>query len=137
MPSKRVNEEEEPRLPSPHKSFQLDPDAPWGGFINVKLDDTQKAAFEKWWEANPDYSAQILSELLPAGIKVTLAYDGDNDSWLCSFTGRLVRESNERFVTTTRAGSLVEVIALACWKHVYVVRGIYKKYSNNNKPLWG
>lgn len=118
-------------------SYRLDDKAEWGGFINVRLSDEQKADFSAWWEENVNQSAQILEELICAGIKATLAYDPDNDTWLCSFTGRLVSDSDERFVTTTRAGNMPEVIALACWKHVYVQRGVYKRYSNNNKPLWG
>jgi len=138
MPSKNMPKQTEfERDVLPHRDFRLDENAPWGGFINVRLDDEQKEQFHAWYDANPNFSAQILSELLPAGIKVTLAYDWENDSWLCSFTGRLVSESAERFVTTTRAGSMPEVIALACWKHVYVQRGFYKRYSNNNKPTWG
>lgn len=132
-----------PPKPQPHKhdftpySYRLAEAAAWGGFLNVRLDDQQKADFSVWWDENVNLSAQILEELLAAGIKVTLAYDAGNDSWLCSLTGRLVSDSDERFVTTTRAASMAEVIALACYKHVYIQRGVYKRYSNNNKPLWG
>lgn len=134
-----------PKVPKPKPeaqnytqyTFHLLEGAEWGGFINVRVDDQQKLDFSSWYEENVNVSAQILEELLAAGMKVTLAYDAENDSWLCSFTGRLVADSPDRFVTTTRAGSMAEVIALACYKHVYIVRGVYKRYSNNNKPLWG
>jgi len=121
----------------PQRSFFLKDDATWGGFINIRLDENDKLAFNAWWEQSEQYTSLILEELVSSGIKVTLAFDPENTAWLCSFTGRLVSDSDERFVTTTRAGGLSEVIALACYKHVYVVRGVYKRYSNNNKPLWG
>jgi len=133
-----------PQKPKPESenftpySYKLPDDAKWGGFINVRLNDDDKLAFSTWWEENVNVSAQILEELLGAGIKVTLAYDSDNDSWLCSLTGRLVAEFNDRYVTTTRAASMAEVIALACWKHVYVCRGVYHPYVNERKkPQWG
>jgi len=138
MASKALPPEETPNRPGTDQySYRLSDNAAWGGFINVKIDEQQKERFTEWYEGERNASAQILEELLIAGIKVTLAYDTDNDSWLCSFTGRLVGDSDDRFVTTTRAGSMPEVIALACFKHVYIQHGVYAKYSNNNKPLWG
>jgi len=137
MPPKNAPKPKTAAIDMNYHTFHLLEGAEWGGFINVRLDDSEKLLFSVWYEENPNVSAQILEELLGAGMKVTLAYDHDNDSWLCSFTGRLVEGDSSRYVTTTRAGSMGEVIALACYKHVYVVKGVYKKYSNSNKPLWG
>lgn len=121
---------------TPH-SFALPEKAEWGGFINVHVDDQAKLDFSTWYEENVNVSAQILEELLGAGMKVTLAYDHENDCWLCSFTGKLLAESDQRFVTTTRAGSMAEVIALACYKHVYICRGVYQRYASGIKRQWG
>lgn len=138
MPPKSYSPKaEQERDMLPQRLFFLKDDAAWGGFINIRLDEDDKTAFTEWWESSEHSPSLVLEELVSCGIKVTLAFDPENTAWLCSFTGRLVLDSDERFVTTTRAGSMSEVIALAVYKHVYVVRGVYKKYSNNNKPLWG
>jgi len=138
MPPKSKSPESEfERDMLPQRSFFLEEKAEWGGFINVRVDDQERLLFEEWYENNPQLPALILQELVSCGVKVTLAYDPENAAWLCSFTGRLVSERADRYVTTSRAGSMPEVIALACWKHVYLVRGLYHPYSNSKKPLWG
>lgn len=123
--------------PTDRHTYHLTEGAEWGGFINVPVDEQQKAEFYAWYEGDHSAWWLIMEELLGAGIKVSLAYDGDNDSWICSLTGALVDGYAERFVTTTRAGSLGEVQALACYKHVFVVKGVYRMYNGKKKPLWG
>lgn len=137
----RVN----PRKPSPEKahfqphSFRLGDDAQWGGFVNIRLSDDDKANFSAWYGENAAQSGVILDELLAAGMKVSLSYDMANACYICSFTGRLMSFSDERFVMTTRAGTLNEVLALACWKHVCLVKGDYDRwlYKPSQAPNWG
>jgi len=138
MPPKAMNRRAEfERDMLPQRDYSLAENALWGGFINVRVDESQKAEFNAWHEANPDFVPLILSEMIECGMKVTLSYDAENVVWICSFTGRLVVERPERYVTTSRAGSMAEVIALACWKHVYLRRGLYNPYEKGAVPAWG
>lgn len=123
----------------PATGFHLDKDAKWGGFINIRMTDEQKLAFSSWYEDNLNVASQILDELLGAGMKVGFSYDAENQCYICTFTGKLLVSSDERYCVTTRAGTLVEVIALAVWKHVYLARGDYGGYKakTGNFANWG
>lgn len=121
------------------RTFHLAEGAEWGGFINIKLSEEQKEAFHAWHAGAGNEPALILDELLGAGMKVTLAYDRENECYICSYTGKLATFSSERFVTTTRAGTMSEVIALAVYKHAYIARGVYDDfmYTSKKAPNWG
>lgn len=118
--------------------FWLASDAPWGGFINVKVDDEQKEEFHLWCAENPDEGWRILDDLLGKGMKVGLSWDMENECYILTFTGALVANSTERYCTTNRAGTLGEVVALSSWKHSVLVAGNYGDLKANGRMRnWG
>lgn len=140
MPAKRS-----PRKPKPedtqrqNRTYHLDSDADWGGFINIRLTDDQKLEFSTWYEENVNQGGFILDDLLGQGMKVGFSYDDENQCYICTFTGALVRDSAERWCMTTRASTFAEVIALSCWKHVHLAHGEYGGFApkRGNFPNWG
>lgn len=114
-------------------------DAAWGGFINIRLSDTDKEQFSVWWASNPSEGGRILDDLVGAGVKFGLSYDAPNQCYVATITGALVEGSNERYCVTTRAGSLVEVVALMAWKHAILAKGDYGSFRPSNGKLmnWG
>jgi len=125
-------------LPSVGK-YYVDPKAPWGGFINIRVDDSQAAEFEKWW---PDYRQEVwrsFDDLLGAGMKVSFAYDEENECYICSFTGKGWEASTSRWCMTTRAGTLDESLALAMFKHFVLADGDWGDYlpKTGKKKQWG
>jgi len=120
-------------------AYHSEPDAPWGGYINIRLEEAQKSAFFDWYAENAGQAPQILDTLLGDGMKVGLSYDRENECYITTFTGRLVGGSDARYCCTTRGGRLEEVLALACWKHVYVARGDYGNFRPRSGKLdnWG
>ena len=118
--------------------YFLDGDARWGGFINVKLDDEQKERFVLWRDSSPSEGFVLFNSIVDEGMRCTLTYDGTNESYTCSFTGKLVSNSNERYCVTSRAGTMYDVMALAAWKHSILLEGSYDNlYSNGRQADWG
>lgn len=113
-------------------------DAPWGGFINVRVDDEQKADYEVWLGEHPNECWVMLEDLLGEGMKVGFAYDRENECFILTFTGALVKGSTERYCLTTRAGTFGDVVALATWKHFQLLKEEYGSLkANGRKMSWG
>lgn len=109
--------------------YLLDNEAPWGGFINIRLEDEQKAEFFAWYEENKPNVAPYFEEMLGAGIKASISYDADHECYVMALTGALMGSTpGSRFCSSSRAASLSEVTALSVWKHVVLARGDYGNY---------
>lgn len=140
MPRKRSST---PSLDTPEKSVQqgiywLDNDAPWGGFINVSVNDAEKTAFHEWYDENTENVNPMLDELLAEGMKYGVAYDRENECYIVTFTGGLVEKANLRCCVTSRAGTWADCNALAVWKHFILCAGNYGDLlSTGRKRSWG
>lgn len=119
--------------------YWLGNEAVWGGFINIRLDDEQKSSFHAWFEDNAASVAGYVDDVLAEGMKVGLAYDRENQCYIATFTGALVSNSNERYVATSRAGTLNECLGLAVWKHFFVAQGDYGNFKPKTSTMmsWG
>lgn len=119
--------------------YWLPNEAAWGGFINIRLDDEQKSSFLAWFEDNSSTVSGYVDDVLAEGMKVSLAYDRENQCYIATFTGALVSGSNERYVATSRAGTLNECLGLAVWKHFYLADGDYGNFKPKNSTMmsWG
>lgn len=132
-----------PAIPNPTKpieqTYAVEPDAGWGGFINVRLGDEDHDRFSQWWSDHAVEVQGMFEDALGAGLKITFAYDAENQCFVCSWTGRLVSASKDRFCVTSRAGTLNEALALSVWKHVAYAHGDYSDYSPKERQLrlWG
>ncbi len=122
------------------QQYHLDSDAPWGGFINMRLDDDQRAEFYSWLEANTAHYPAAFDDMLGAGCKISFAYDYEHQCYICTVMGALVGSAPaDRFASTSRAGTLNEVIALTVWKHVELTGGDYGNYRPKDSQFmsWG
>lgn len=119
--------------------YWLPNDAKWGGFLNLRLSDEQKAEFYARWEDDRSFWWPVIDDLCGFGAKVAVTYDGENQCYICTITGALVLGSNERYCTTTRAGTLDEVFALAAWKHELAPNGDYADFKPKSGTFkqWG
>lgn len=114
--------------------------AEWGGFINIRLSDEQKKDFFKWHGENSVGAGALLDDLVGAGAKVTLSFDCLNECYIASVTGALLADSpSVRFVSTSRASTMTEVVALTVWKHFFLVSGDYGSYRPRDMSYmsWG
>jgi len=120
-------------------SYLTDEGALWGGFINIRLSDEQKAAYHEWANHNDGDVPGLFVDLLGYGMKIGFSYDGENQCFVCTLTGRLCQSLPDRFVMTTRAGTYFDVLCLAVWKHYFLARGDYDNFQprGGNFPVWG
>jgi len=120
-------------------SYTTTDDAEWGGFINIRLSDEQKAAYHLWATQSDGEVPNLFNDLLGWGMRVGFSYDRENECFICTLTGRLCQSSESRFVMTTRAGTFNEVLCLAMWKHYILARGDYDSFMprKGNFPVWG
>jgi hypothetical protein len=110
--------------------YLLPNESPWGGFINIRLDDAQKDEFFAWHEGNLQHVPAYFDEMLAAGIKASFSYDALNQCFVLAVTGALVNANPKaRYCSTSRASSVFEVTSLTVWKHVVLARGDYGSYK--------
>lgn len=132
-----------PSLDTPDKTikqgkFWLSNDAPWGGFINVSLTDSDKEEFESWLVEHAAEVPSMLDDLLGEGMKYGCAYDRENQCYIATLTGALIEKSNVRCCVTSRAGTWREADALTVWKHYILCAGDYGDlYASGRKRNWG
>lgn len=119
-------------LPS-NQPYLLPSDAPWGGFINIRLSEEQHEEFFAWDEENADHVSGYFEEMLGAGIKASFSYDAHNQCFILAVTGALMGSTPlSRFCSSSRAGTLPQVISLTVWKHVVLAHGDYGNYRPKN-----
>lgn len=129
MPPRKKSEPKQPEPENVRQPYLLDSDAPWGGFVNIRLTDDQHDEFFSWEEANREFVSGYFDEMLGAGIKASFSYDASNECYILAVTGALMGSTpGSRFCSTSRAATLVQVMALTVWKHVVLSRGDYGNY---------
>ena len=138
MPRKSSKPVQE-KLSFPVGKYYLEEDAPWGGFINIKLDDDAHDAFDVWNAAHHNEIAQLFIDLMAEAIKVGFAYDSEHQCFITTFTGALVDGDKARYCMTTRAGTWDECLALSLWKHTVMAQGNYRDFLPRSGTFksWG
>jgi len=119
----------------PQGRYWAPQEAGWGGFINVRLSDSQRENFHEWEAANSAHIGAFYEDHLGEGIKFSAAYDRENESYVVSYTGRLVAISPDRFCVTSRAGTLSQALALAVYKHEVMAEGDYIRFGSGGKQF--
>jgi hypothetical protein len=111
----------------------------WGGFLNLRLTDEHKVLFDTWHEASQQTVGTLLDDAMIDGIKVSLAYDTENECYIATFTGSLIPAHNTRYAASSRAGTYWEALALMCWKHFVLAEGNWFDYLPHSGTFkrWG
>lgn len=133
-----------PSFDTPNKKveqgiFWLPNDAPWGGFVNIKLTDEQAEEFKIWFDGQSDEIAEYLAEIGYEGMKFGSSYDREHQCWVVTFTGALMEKRDTRCCCTSRAGTMLEAWGLAVWKHAFLALGDYGMYRPKTGTMlsWG
>ena len=108
--------------------YWCDQKAPWGGFINVRMDDDLKDRFYAWFEENGAQTIPMMVDMMATGLKFSQSFDLENDAFIVTVTGALVVPYPDRYCVTSRAGLLHDALGLAVWKHYELIRGDYGAY---------
>lgn len=139
MARKRKASPEEPKKEVEQGRYFLPNDAPWGGFINLRVTDEQKDHFAIWFDANRSLIDSSLEDTLSEGMRFGLAYDAENECFIATFTGKGVASIGQRYCLTSRAGTIPESIALLLWKHWILCDGDWGDFNVRTGRMmsWG
>lgn len=129
MPPRKKTKVAELEQTSDVQPYLLPNDSPWGGFINIRLSEEQKLEFFAWDEENTQHVSAYFDEMLGAGIKASFSFDATNECYVLAVTGALMGTTpGSRFCSTSRGGTLAQVMSLTVWKHVILAKGDYGNY---------
>jgi len=119
--------------------FWVHPDAEWGGFINVRLQEDAKLVFQQWLEANDDSIYPVMDDLMGLGMKISLSWDRLNACAIVTFTGAIDGDYMTRYIMTTRGATWFEALSLSIWKHVVYLDSDWGNYKPRTSlsSVWG
>lgn len=90
-------------------------------FVEIRLDDKQKAEFKSKYSKDGQSLLALLDETVKNGYKLSIGYDTNNNCVIASLTCREPNDTNFNYVMTSRAADCWEATALAMYKHHFVV----------------
>lgn len=115
------------------------PDAEWGGFINVRLEEDAKPEVAKWLEENNDQVYPLMDDLMGEGMKIGLSWDRLNQCAIVTLTGSIHSNYMVRYVMTTRDSGWYDALVLSVWKHYVYLMGDWGNYlpRTSRSSVWG
>jgi len=125
--------------PNAGRKYYAEPDAPWGGYVDLKLDDDRRADFANWFQKTGQEAMAHVYDALIEGLVFSSRWDEANQCYLVTFTGCGVSGSTERYVLTARSGEFSEALALLVYKHVVLMAGDWGDFRPRTGGLfsWG
>jgi len=102
----------------------------WGGFLNMRLSSEQKEEFTHWHRELGDDVWELFLQVLAQGMKFSLVYDADNDTYTASLTNspRNPCGVSSLYVLSAYAQEWQTAVALVLFKHLYVLGGTWENY---------
>lgn len=106
----------------------------WGGFVQVSVDEAHREDFDLWLSETGEAVYRELDDALASGLKFTMAYDGANQCYIASLTGRPDTAGVRTFTCclSARAGTFTEAIAVLMYKHASLLH--YDWWDAVNEP---
>ena len=140
MPRGKVSRGE-PRKGDPNagRRYYAEPDAPWGGFVDLVLEESERSDFDAWSESDAPAVWSGLAEGLVDGLNLSVKYDLQNACFAASLLGRGFGASPDRHCLLARASTPGEAIALVIYKHVILSGGDWSRWiaSSGNRRQFG
>ncbi len=106
----------------------------WGGFVQVSVDEAHREDFDLWLSETGEAVYRELDDALGSGLKLTMAYDGTNQCYIASLTGRPDIAGVRAFTCclSARAGTFADAIAVLMYKHCALLH--YDWWEAVNEP---
>jgi hypothetical protein len=122
MPRKNVVKDSPERERSPIGIRKIGKDDQWGGYVQCNIGDAEREAFDLWLSESIPYLPALLADTLATGLKLTAVYDGQNECFIATFTGRPDIAGQVEFTCSlsARGGSLEQAINVNLYKHIVV-----------------
>lgn len=92
----------------------------WGGFVQISLDESDRERYDVWVSENPNAMWPLLIDSLAEGLKLTVVWDGANECFIATFTGRPDPMGKMEFTTSlsARNSDFIATLTLLVYKHV-------------------
>lgn len=103
-------------------------DAPWLGFVNLKVSENERSDFDGWSQAEGENIWPMLEEQMVEGLKLSVSYDAENGCSVATFTGAGCVGIRERCCFTARAATWDEAVRLLLYKHLILMDGDWSSY---------
>lgn len=127
-----------PAVEQPRRSAETDE---WGGYVQAPLSPMDKALYDQWLGEHVEHVQAYLDEHVASGLKLTLVFDGEHNSYIASYTGRPDSNPNFKFRCTlsARSGEFLDALAVLVYKHVVITGGDWKDFLLNGSRVsnWG
>jgi len=105
----------------------------WAGFAQVNIGDHERTAWYDWHTRLEDRLLVYLQEELATGLKLSLVWDGANDCFIASFTGRPDFDGETEWTAclSARAAELTLSLSLLLYKHLELTGGDWSEWLIN------
>lgn len=139
MPRKEKTPEAKPKvILQPRKGEQADE---WGGFVQANLTPIDKALYDEWYGQHHESIQQRIDTHIGLGLKLTVVFDGEHNSYIASYTGRPNTDESLPFRCTlsARSGEFIDALALLVYKHEVICNGDWADFLINGARVsnWG
>lgn len=111
-------------------------DFTWKGFIDVKLDDTQKANLLAWDVADGDVW-DGLAQYCAAGIKIAISFNAKNDSFTCAGTGQPDSGANHGYCVVAYAKTPYDAARVWLFKVATILPDSWAEYDAGDADTFG
>lgn len=114
-----------------------DKDTPWGGFVNIPVSDADKEKFGFWFTEAEPVMIDTLSELMWSGLKLSVVFDGENDCFIATLTGKPHPDVDFRCAMSARHSSLPLALGLLLYKHFILADQDWSQFTQKGeKRKW-
>lgn len=112
-------------------------DVPWGGYVDLRLDEDDIEQFRVWSAAEAESFWLEFVELLGKGFKFGLSCNVEGDFYLATFTahGDRVIGLEDRYCLTARAPGWEEAVMLLLFKHLVMARGNWGNFRPKTRKM--
>lgn len=90
-------------------------------FVNIRLDDGQKKKYRSWVTTEHEHIAEYLGSMAQEQNRISLSYDENNDTYICSITCNNPTSPNFGCCLSSRHSDIWEAACIAVYKHVIML----------------
>jgi hypothetical protein len=94
----------------------------WGGFIDLRLNDADREAYNAWTSDNEIDLWALFDDCLGKGLKYSCSWDSENECYVSTFTATLELSIKYRYVLTSRSSSWERSLFLLLFKHYVLLK---------------
>lgn len=120
----------------PPKAFRNNGNNPMPKFASVRLNESDKAAFDEWMDKRTKDFIQLQTDMLVSGWKLSVKADLENSCFIVSYTCGAEKHINYNVCVSSRSDDWEEAI----WLNLYKVLVLYQNAAlptDQPKNNWG